>query len=79
MGTLLTMLSSNTVHSKDRQFHVVLPMPIFKMSLLKEPQETLLKVTMMLLHAEARWTTAVHLCLWPDALRTDAASVLLDG
>lgn len=35
--------------------------------------------TIIRLHVTARLTTTVHLCLWPDALRTDAVSVLLDG
>jgi hypothetical protein len=38
----------------------------------------------MLLHAKARWPSAVHLCLWPYALRMavyvyNTAPVLLDG
>ena len=39
---------------------------------------------MMLLHAKARWPSAVHLCLWPYAIRTvvyvhNNVPVLLDG
>jgi hypothetical protein len=38
----------------------------------------------MLLHAKARWPSAVHLCLWPYALRMavyvyNTAPVLIDG
>ena len=38
----------------------------------------------MLLHAKARWPSAVHLCLWPYAVRMavyiyNTAPVLLDG
>jgi hypothetical protein len=44
MDALLSMHLSNTMHNKDKQFHIMVSMSTSKMALPKEPKEILLKL-----------------------------------